>query len=132
MRKKLKRIQYGEYRHAFSGIFVRMGKKVDGETGKVLFTMLLKNVKCKNKLVADHIWIDCDSPEKYSEFYMGMELHFNAKIYKYRRGYGGTSWNNKMYKRPGSDYGLCDIAAIRPVSGYNNINCIIEQDSITQ
>lgn len=118
MRRKLKQIMYGGLKRPFSAIFIRLGKKRGfGKYYEDSWTMLVRCVKYKNKLVAGHLWIECEDPSVCSQFKEGDTILFNAKIQPYSKGYRGKSLNGYLYKRPEKDYMLTDVSSIRPISG---------------
>lgn len=74
-------------RHKFTAEFVRFGTK-NGWTGPVK-TVLLKDVKCGDGVVADHLWFTCGKQFEALNLHVGDVITFKARVASYVKGYRG-------------------------------------------
>ena len=75
-------------RKKFTAIFSRIGKKVNYK-GYTEETILVTNIidVDTNKVVSDHVWFSYTKGFEKLELTEGIQLEFEARIKKYRKGY---------------------------------------------
>ena len=88
MRKELEKIGR-EDRHVFTAEFVRFGRK-RGYEGREIRTILLKDVKCGDSIVTDHIWFTMGKQFEDLQLESGDTVEFFARVAPYTKGYRGS------------------------------------------
>ncbi|WP_290033869.1 hypothetical protein [Ligilactobacillus cholophilus] len=84
-RTKLKKIGSDE-RHTFTGVFERTGFK--SYKDKYSPTILLKDIKMDNELLADHLWINYGKNFlKLGKLEKGDLIQFDGRVSTYHKGY---------------------------------------------
>ena len=85
MRKELKAIG-NRSRHQFEAVVERFGSK-NGWTGASVETVLLRDLTCDGRVVADHVWM---TRGKWADgLAPGMRIAFDARVGTYQAGYRG-------------------------------------------
>ena len=75
-------------RHVFTAEFVRFGSK-RGYEGRKIRTILLKDVKCGDSIVTDHIWFTMGWQFSDLNLESGDRIEFCARVAPYTKGYRG-------------------------------------------
>ena len=113
MRKELEKIGR-KYRHVFTAEFVRFGSK-RGYEGRKVRTILLKDVKCGDSIVTDHIWFTMGKQFEDLQLASGDRIEFFARVAPYIKGYRG--YREDVWDKPvEQDWRLSFPTKIRKLS----------------
>lgn len=96
-------------RHEFTAEFVRFGIK-NGWAGPVK-TVLLKDVRHGDDIVADHLWFTCGKQFEPLDLQAGDVLEFKARVASYVKGYRG--YRDDVYCPVSKDWKLERPTGIR-------------------
>lgn len=103
----------GAERHTFTATFDRFGT-AGGWNGTSRRTVLLVDVKCGGRVVADHLWFKCGKRFDALGLKRGDEVEFKARVSSYVKGYRGC--RDDVFGKPvEEDYKLAFPTAMRKV-----------------
>ena len=86
MRQGLKKLG-SDKRHTFTAKIERFSFRLDFITRLPLRTVLLVDVRCRGRSVAQHIWLTCGRRIYALLPQVGDRIQFDARVTKYQKGY---------------------------------------------
>lgn len=92
-----------ESRHTFSATFERFGLK-SAFKGPPLTTLMFKDVKCEEKIVADHIWFTMTKGFEACNLKPGDVVKFDGRVTSYYKGYMGYREDIEFYRPIEKDF----------------------------
>lgn len=98
MRKHLKELTSND-RHTFTAIVGRFGTKIN-YNGFPEPTIMLKDIKLKDKQLCDHVWFTVGKRFAILQLSEGDAIQFKARVGSYRKGYWGERTTDYCLKYP--------------------------------